>query len=265
MAGNGRNLLEYGGDAVTLQYSASVHAMCGTAAGWAAGRVGTRSIIRGCLFADNGIDYTQASGFWSDGLTIGLLHDSAVTGNIFEDNTDVALILGGATGTTVVNDNVISQSARRAFAGLMLTNWSDPTKPATAGWADYRGLEMARNQVICRASCDIGMQLGVLPWFYDATYWINLRLMGGNVHDNHIQSEKQGIVVAGAGTPEYPLRLSGNVIDVTPQTSTPTFAKPGNRATGRLDVHAPGSENFVVYGGGQETTVDSAEPWHAVF
>ena len=215
--------------------------------------------------ASVGIDYTEASGFWSDGLTIGTIHDSAVTSNLFEDNTDVALILGGATGTTVVTNNVIGQAARRVFAGIMLTNWSSPTAGATAQWGDFRGLELARNQVVCRGSCDIGMQLGVLPWVYDATYWANYRLMGGDVHDNAIQSEKQGIVVAGAGTPAYPLRLAGNTIDVAPQLSTPTFARPGIRATGRLDVYAPGAENFVAYGAGQEATVDGAEAWHAAY
>jgi len=264
-AGGGRNLVEHGSDGSKLVHSASIDALCGTAVGWAVSRTGRNNTIRANYFGGNGTDYTETAGLWCDGLTIGAVHDTFVVGNVFVDNTDVALILGGATGVSAVADNVVEQKTRHVFAGIMLTNWSNPALPQTAQWGDFRGLDLARNRVRCGALCDIGMQLGVYPWIHDAKHSGNFRAMGGFVHDNVIESKGQGMVVAGGGTPVYPMVLQDNVFDVTPSASTKTYARPGTRKTGRLNVHALGSENFVDFPKGQAGDIDGTDPWHALY
>lgn len=260
-AGRGRTIMAYTGDDNALVDSAVVGAMCGTAIGWSVSGVAARSRIQRNFVAHNGVDHTRATGLWSDGLT----HDLVVEDNVFLDDTDVDLILGGATGASRIQRNTILHQEQESFAAFMLTNWSDPNDFSRAQWADFRGLDVSGNTIACGSRCEIGMVLGVLPWFYDATYWTRLRTMGGRIHDNSIQTTKQGVLVAGAGTPEYPLVLGPNRYDVVPNAATATFAQPGVRATGKLNVHALWDESFVAFTGGEETKIDGTDAWHKVY
>lgn len=262
LSGGGRTVLEWSGGQNRLLGSAFVDTPGATAVGWAIGGISQGSVVDRNYFAHNGIDYGVDLALWADGLTVGLVDQATFTSNRFEDNTDVDFILGGAT-STVVQGNQIVHTSRRSFAAFMLTNWSDPASPASAQWADFRGLEVTGNVIQCGDLCDIGMQLGVLTWIYFPDHWTSWRLMGGNIHHNEIHAQRQGINLAGCGTGDYATTLASNVLDVVAQPSAPMFK--GARATGKLNVPALWEENFINFQQGQEQDIDMTTPWHALY
>ena len=263
--GGGRNLMETGGSDNKLLYSASVNALCGTAIGWAVAKTGIRSIIKNNFIANNGTGYPDNT-IWSDGLTIGKVSNTIITGNLFQDSTDVDVVIGGATDTTFSN-NIIYHPNLNSFAGFMLTNWSlrDGSQPTE--WADFRGLIVSDNTFRCNYRVQICVQIGIFPWFYPETGWENWRTMGGIFRNNEIYTQNQGINVGGGGTKNFPVILDGNKINKT-GAATAEIGAGSNRKSrfvGKLNVVRPGAENFIEYRNGQGADVDRAVPWHSIF
>src|SRR5262249_41077961 len=108
------------GDGNTFRYSGSIHAVCGTGMEWA----GAHATISNSVFAANG-DHNQDM-MWSDGLTLTAADQSVIQNNLFVDNSDIDLILGGAAGSQVTG-NTIVQLFQGSFGGLMLDNFNGNT------------------------------------------------------------------------------------------------------------------------------------------
>ena len=160
---------------------------------------GNDAVITGNVFRANG--QNSVSNMWSDGLTIHFSDRATVSNNIFVDNSDVALILGGGRNT-VVQNNSISQPGQVAFAGLMLDNFNGTTS------GDFTGALVTGNTIDCSAArnCHFGIELGPHPWY------LSTNILGGDVHGNTVTSARQGINVEGAGTAAAPLLLYGNPV-----------------------------------------------------
>lgn len=115
---------------------------------------------------------------WADGVTI---HDSSgarVEGNVFHDNTDVQLILGGCRDC-IIRRNVFRHSVsftHASFAELMLHAW-----PNSSG--NFSGSITSKNNIDCGAArrCGYGIMIGGEPWY-------PARTSGGMVSDNRIAS-----------------------------------------------------------------------------
>ncbi|NDE16221.1 hypothetical protein EBZ80_14945 [bacterium] len=261
--GRGRNLMELGGANNTLRYSASVNAVGGTAVGWAVAKTGKSSIIHRNYIANNGNGLPDTN-YWSDGLTIGKVSNSFISGNLFLDNTDVDFVIGGAINTKF-NGNTIKHSKKRSFAAFMLTNWSNRRKPETAQWADFRGFDIANNVFDCNSKVDICVQIGIFPWFYDLTHWTRFRTMGGSLHNNRISTDLQGVNVGGGGTLKYPFVMFDNVIDARSTSGQIGFGDRKTRSLGKLNVYKRGAENFIKDGLDGDVTGDQDDPWHSIF
>lgn len=109
---------------------------------------------------------------WADGVTI---HDSeaaAVRGNLFIDNTDVQLILGGCRACRIENNRFRHSGpfSKASFAALMLHSW-----PSTSG--DYTGTLVRGNQIDCGQlrRCGYGIMIGSAPWYQG-------RMTGGRIY-----------------------------------------------------------------------------------
>ena len=145
---------------------------------------------------------------WSDGLTLLRSNDAVVTGNHFEDNSDVDLIFGGGTNAVVSDNNVVHQG-HPTYAGIMLDNFNNTTP------GDFTGTVVTGNTVECGAQlCDFGIELGPRPWYPSSN------TLGGSVTGNTVRNAKQGINVAGAGTAEFPLVLYENSATGSPSSAT---------------------------------------------
>jgi hypothetical protein len=170
--------------------------LCGSSFEW----VGNSATITNNAFNSNG-DHNNFR-MWADGLT--LLHSdgAVVTGNDFNDNSDVDLVCGGATSATITG-NHISQSVQAAFAGLMLDNFND-SQPGL-----FTGTTVANNTVSCSGGCDFGINLGPHPWY------LSHNIQGGTVRDNTIVGAKVSLDAEGAGTTANPVTVFGNHISGT--------------------------------------------------
>jgi hypothetical protein len=78
---------------------------------------GANATIERNAFLSNGDAATRS--MWSDGLTLLSAPRSTIRENTFEDNSDVALIIGYGVDSRLEH-NAIRQRTQPAFAGLML-------------------------------------------------------------------------------------------------------------------------------------------------
>ena len=145
-----------------------------------------RSTFERNQFGPNG-RHDKSTG-WADGLTI---HDNAnatILNNLFVDNTDVQLILGGCHHCKI-EGNVFRHSAAvtsAAFADIMLNVW-----PSTSG--DFTGTRIAGNHIDCGPlrGCGYGIQVGPSPWQPGRT------VQGATIVDNTVTNALVGINVDG--------------------------------------------------------------------
>jgi hypothetical protein len=217
----------------TMTWSASIRALCGTAFGW----YGDDALIANNVIRDNGRN--DANRLWSDGLTLNGSERARVYGNVFAENTDVALILGG-TRDGLVRDNQITQHFQRAFAALMLHRFS------TASSGQFDNTVVRNNRIDCKSrKCDFGIMLGPHPW--DPTVWIS----GGIVRNNTVTAAKQGINVEGVET----IELYSNTVTESP--SSANFLC-GPRDTSLLNVGPDSSVDRH----GETSPPATARRWH---
>ena len=128
---------------------------------------------------------------WADGLTVIDGANDVVRRNLFRDNTDVQLVLGGCLRCTVA-DNRLEETAAPgagAFAGLLLHGW-----PHTSG--DYDGTAVTGNTVDCGPDhrCGFGLGVGGRAWYPSPT-------SGGLVAGNSVTRAAVGINVDGVTGP----------------------------------------------------------------
>jgi hypothetical protein len=182
----------------------SRNAVCGTGMVW----TGANATIERNAFLSNGDAATRS--MWSDGLTLLSAPQSTIRDNTFEDNSDVALIIGYGVDSRLEH-NSIRQRAQPAFAGLMLHSFNSNDR-ASSG--DFRGAVIANNTIDCGAQlCTFGIQVGPRPW--DST----ANIVGGELHDNTVKGAKIGINVDGAGDRDAPIAIFSNSVEAAPPGS----------------------------------------------
>lgn len=179
----------------------SRNALCGTGMVW----VGANATIERNAFMSNG-DAGMRS-MWSDGLTLLSAPHSAIRENTFENNSDVALIIGFGVDSRVER-NAIRQQTQPSFAGLMLDNFNSNDRSVRG---DFRGAVVANNTIDCGTQlCTFGIQVGPRPWYPTSN------IIGGEVHDNIVKGAKIGINVDGAGERDAPIAIFNNTVEPAP-------------------------------------------------
>ncbi|MEJ1978369.1 MAG: right-handed parallel beta-helix repeat-containing protein [Acetobacteraceae bacterium] len=135
---------------------------------------------RGNAVLDNGTH--DGRGLWADGMTVIDATDVVISGNVFRDNTDVQIVLGGCLRCTVADNTILSRDAA-AFAGLLVHAW-----PSTSG--DYAGTRITGNRIDCGAArrCGFGLGVGGAAWYESPT-------SGGVITGNSIRRAQVGINV----------------------------------------------------------------------
>jgi len=182
----------------------SRNAVCGTGMVW----IGANATIERNAFRLNGDAATRY--MWADGLTLLSAARSTIRENTFEDNSDVALIIGYGVDSRLER-NAIRQWTQPAFAGLMLHSFNSSDR-AVSG--DFRGAVIANNTIDCGPQlCTFGMQVGARPW--DST----TNILGGELRDNTITGAKIGINVDGAGNRDAPTAIFSNSVEAPPPGS----------------------------------------------
>src|SRR5262249_47039606 len=158
--------------------SVSENALCGTALEYGGG---SNVVFSSNTFSNNGV---HQNALWSDGLTIGLLSNSNVTNNFFQDNTDVDLIFGSCQNCIIQNNQVRHSGAvtQGSFAALMIQAW-----PPNIG--NYSGSDISKNQISCNSACGFGLLIGGDPWY-------PVNIVGGFYHDNVIIGAQQGFTIS---------------------------------------------------------------------
>ncbi|MCB1034465.1 MAG: hypothetical protein KDD47_11595 [Acidobacteria bacterium] len=181
-------------DGCTFTHAVSRETLCGTGLSW----VGDGARVTNSVFRNNGRG--TVNGLWSDGLTLLRSANAVVTNNLFVNNSDVALVLGGSTNSTVTG-NTIQQNDRVVFAGLHVSNFGNNSL------GNFTGTTFANNSIDCgNFWCDFGIQLGHHPWTVSAN------ILGGTVRDNSVHNAWQPIDIDGAGTAANPIRVYNNTI-----------------------------------------------------
>lgn len=131
-------------------------------------------IVNNNIIGPNG-DHSPGK-LWADGLTV---HDSSgakIIRNLFYDNTDVQLILGGCQGCLILGNRFRHSGSFEggSFAELMLQSW-----PSTSG--NFSQSLTRGNDIDCtpKRRCGYGMMIGSNPWYIG-------RASGGEVTNNRI-------------------------------------------------------------------------------
>ncbi len=128
---------------------------------------------------------------WADGLTVIDGVDDVIRGNLFRDNTDVQLVLGGCLRCTVADNRleVSDTPAAASFAGLLVHGW-----PSSSG--DYAGTAITGNAVDCGPGrrCGFGIGVGGRAWYASP-------MSGGLIAGNTVARAQVGINVDDATGP----------------------------------------------------------------
>lgn len=165
---------------------------------------------------------------WADGLTVIDGVDDVIRDNLFRDNTDVQLVLGGCLRCTVAQNRLEETDApgAGAFAGLLVHGW-----PNTSG--DYAGTAITGNTIDCGPShrCGFGLGVGGRAWYVSPT-------SGGLIADNHISRAGIGINVDDA---TGPITLRNNWVT---ESGGVVHSHCGDWLTGAVNITAA-SRRFV--------------------
>ncbi len=165
---------------------------------------------------------------WADGLTILDGADDVVTGNLFRDNTDVQLVLGGCRHCTVAGNRfeTTDGAERGAFAALLVHAW-----PTTSG--NYDGTAVTGNSIDCGPArqCGFGLGVGGRAWYRSATF-------GGLIAGNTVRRAAIGINVDDA---TGPVTMRDNrVLD----SGGPVHSHCGTSQAGAVNI-SPASRRYV--------------------
>ena len=189
------------------------------------------------LVAGNGTH--DRRGLWADGLTVIDGADDVIRGNVFRDNTDVQLVLGGCRDCLVADNRIEITDApdAGAFAGLLVHAW-----PMTSG--DYTGSTITRNTIDCGAArrCGFGIGVGGRAWYASPTF-------GGTIAGNTVTRAQVGINVDDA---TGPVTMRDNTVTLS---GGPVRSRCGLSFAGPVNISAR-SRPFVDATAGVATPVD---------
>ncbi len=222
---------------VTISGSVVRDAACYSAVVADAGAAGLRFV--GNAVVSNGTHDRAA--MWADGLTVTDGVGDVIRGNLFRDNTDVQLVLGGCLRCTVADNRIEVSDAPGAgsFAGLLAHGW-----PNSSG--DYAGTAITGNTVDCGAArrCGFGIGVGGRAWYASPT-------SGGLIAGNTVARAQVGINV---GDATGPVAMRDNVVT---KSGGPVRSHCGLWFAGPVNV-SPVSRRFV------DATAGVAMPAEAV-
>ena len=209
---------------VTIRDSVIMLVACYTAVQVDAGATGLRFERNQVL--SNGTHDRRA--MWADGLTVIDGVGDVIRGNLFRDNTDVQLVLGGCRGCTVADNRIEATDTAGAgsFAGLLVHAW-----PLSSG--DYTGTTITGNTVDCgpARSCGFGLGVGGRAWYESPT-------TGGQITGNTVTRAQVGINVDDA---TGPVTMRGNVVTLS---GGPVRSRCGLWFAGPVNI-SPRSRPFV--------------------
>jgi hypothetical protein len=178
---------------------ASINTICGTGCEFS----GSHATFERCMFQNNGDHFGRQSGGeghkWSDGLTMGSAADAVVTDCLFQDNSDINLIVADAHGARI-ESNTFRMVAGGAFGGIMLDNFNSPLL------SNHSGAVVRSNSIDGGSRMHYGIELGPRPWY----------TAGGNLHgpvlvtNNTISGAGFMIDADGAGLPGAPFTVLAN-------------------------------------------------------
>jgi hypothetical protein len=180
--------------------SVVMNTVSGTGCGWS----GSGARIINSSWINNGahFDRTWPSGFrgwWSDGLTLNECQEATVEGNVFADNSDINIIVAGASGG-LFRRNSVRMVNNGAFGGMMADNFNTSGPPS-----DYAGAAFRENLVDCGGRCHFGIELGGHPWYMSAN------LVGpATITNNTVGGAAVLINAYGAGTADGPFSVFNN-------------------------------------------------------
>lgn len=162
--------------------------------------IGSHITIENTIFLNNG-EHDEHY-MWADGLTCLNCDYSTFTGNIFQGNSDIDLILGSGISSKISSNRFIHDSSRPVFGALMLDNFNGGAS------GNFSGLVAVQNSIDCVSlSCCYGIELGPHPWYASAP------IIGGfTIADNKISGASVGINLDAAGYFDSPVILDGNII-----------------------------------------------------
>ena len=125
---------------------------------------------------------------WADGLTVIDGENDVIRDNLFRDNTDVQLVLGGCRHCSVTGNRIEAADAT-SFAGLLVHAW-----PLSSG--DYTGTVISGNSIDCGPArrCGFGLGVGGRAWYESPT-------AGGLIAGNSVTRAQVGINVDDATGP----------------------------------------------------------------
>lgn len=203
-------------------------ALCGSGFAWN----GDGALVANSAFAFNGDPYAlNNTAVWkqnmvSDGLTMGQTVGSTIRNCVFQDNSDVNLILGGGVQTTV-QSNTFFMRQSACGAGIMADNFGGSTQ------GNFTGFVVSDNTVDCgEGRCHYGIEVGPLP------YYVSPNVFGGTVSGNSVTGAGILINVDGGGTTASPVV----VVDNTLGTFVPNLVfSCGKACPGSVFNIAPGS------------------------
>jgi hypothetical protein len=211
-------------DTVTIRDSVIRDVVCYSAVVVEAGADGFR-FERNAVLSNGSHDRRE---MWADGLTIIDGTNDVIRDNLFRDNTDVQLVLGGCLRCTVADNRLAETDApdAGAFAALLVHGW-----PHTSG--DYAGTQIIRNTIDCGPShkCGFGLGVGGRAWYVSPT-------SGGLIADNHVSRAAIGINVDDA---TGPITLRNNRVT---ESGGVVHSHCGDWLTGAVNI-TPASRRFV--------------------
>jgi hypothetical protein len=167
-----------------------VHHSC---IGMGLGISGSRYQVFDNYIAYNGKDRYAAGAQWSDGITALSCFDGSITNNVFVDNTDIDLVVGGGPNCNV-QGNTIWHGGKYAFAGLNVGNFVD--SGAYAG--RHEGSLFSGNTVtnVEFNRLGHGFSVGSHPWPDGVDLWI---VDTGTVTGNTISGANVNLLIEGFG------------------------------------------------------------------
>jgi hypothetical protein len=169
----------------------SSYAMCGS------GMVldGTNFEVKNSVFSTNGwpAGTPGRDNSWADGLTVGSCGNGWIHNNVFEENTDIDIVVGGGHNCTVEN-NQIHNYSRYGFAGMHV-GWFP------SGDGDHAGSQFRNNQIDSGSNqLSFGLIVGYEPWYTPrpaGTNWRELVTNSGSVTGNVITGAVVNLAIDG--------------------------------------------------------------------
>jgi len=122
---------------------------------------------------------------WSDGITLHSCNDGWVHDNDIKDATDVGIVTGGGQGKCLIENNRVTNSKLRAFAGIGL-GYFEP------GAGNHEGSIIRGNVIIAEKPnlLGFGLSIGIHPW-------LEKNVHGGLVENNIVKGAIVNLQVDG--------------------------------------------------------------------